>query len=241
MLTEHRPETAVKIKHLLIIVTLPNESTNCANIVRTNLTTIVDTFRECGFVNAASAHPSLRSFGTGHLLTLKVRYYCQFGGEVEAIRDEIDAPLHPNMQEKPPVMIRHSYSGQFYTFQANEIETELFKNVKILEVLKQLRGVADVVDVRGDLPTKYIAELTKCLAVADPGPAAKRAHRAKAATSSKQPKSSGGVQEFAADMLAKDPNMSPSMRKLCQDLMKSSTKSPAVWVSSLKSDKLLTD
>ena len=226
-----RPETAIKIKHLLIAVTLPDNTNSTANTVKTNLTTIFDTFQECGFVDADRFYSN--SCKMGHFLTLKVRYYSQFGGEVEAIREEIEGPIHPGLSGRPPVMIRHSMTGKFHTIPSTQFDTKLFKHIRILEVLKQHPGIADHVDIRGDLPTKYIEELTKVLAVDDQlaGIAAIKAKRAKAAIRSKQPKPSGGIQSFAADMLAKDPNMDAGMKKLYQDLMRTSTKSPAVWVS----------
>ncbi|KJY01464.1 hypothetical protein TI39_contig290g00027 [Zymoseptoria brevis] len=180
--------------------------------VRTNLHTIVDTFHECG----------------NHFLTLKLRYWGQFGGEVESVRDDIEGPLHPNMTVRPPIMIHHCGTGKLHSFRPNELDTKLFKNIKILEPLKKLKAITEQVDIRGDLPTTYINELAKVLAVTNPGPAAKRTQKAKAAVASKQPKHTGGLQAFAAEQLAKNPNMDAGMRKLYEDCMKTSRKSPAV-------------
>ncbi|SMQ48237.1 unnamed protein product [Zymoseptoria tritici ST99CH_3D7] len=207
-----RPETAIKIKHLFIIVALKKETPTSIHNVRTNLHTIVDTFRECG----------------NHFLTLKLRYWGQFGGEVESVRDDIEGPLHPNMSVRPPVMIHHCGTGKLHSFRPNEFDTKLFKNIKILEPLKKLKGITEQIDIRGDLPTTYINELIKVLAVTNPGPAAKRAQKAKAAVASKQPKHTGGLQAFAAEQLAKNPDMDAGMRKLYEDCMKTSRKSPAV-------------
>ncbi|KAI5358666.1 hypothetical protein Slin14017_G109490 [Septoria linicola] len=206
-----RPEAASKIKHLLVIINKPNDLlTDVANI-KINLRTIVDTFLECG----------------NKFLTLKIRYSSAFGGEVEAVRDAIEGPLHPGMTVRSPVMIRHAVTGKFHQFDEQEFHTKLFKNIHIIEPLKKLKGVAVQVDIRGDLPQRCIDELTSVLSVNDPGPAGKRALRSKAAAASKKAPSDS-LQSFAAEKLAEDPNMDPGMKALYQQLTRTSVKSPAV-------------
>jgi hypothetical protein len=223
MLIQSRPETAIKIKHLFILIGLKDESPTYAANTRTNLRTIVDTFNECH----------------NHFQTLKIRYWGEFGGEVEAVRHDLEGPLHPLIKERPPVMIRHATTGKFQAFRPKNYDTKLFKNTHILDSLKNFKNIADFVDIRGDIPAKNIAHLTDIIAVNDPGRPAKKAQRAKADAAKKQPKPNGGLQGFAAEMLAKKPNMDAESRKLYEDLMKTSRKSPAVMVSTLRTFDLI--
>jgi hypothetical protein len=154
----------------------------------------------------------------------------QFGGEVEAVRDELEGALPRFVTERPSVMIRHCTTGKFHSIKEKDFDTKLYKNIKILDALKKLKAITDQVDIRGDLPKTYIDELIKTLVVADPKPAAIRTQRTKAALASKQPAPTGGLHGFAAEMLAKDPKMSPGSRKILEDCMKTSRKSPAVMV-----------
>lgn len=86
-MTPTRPETAANIKHLLIIVNvrgLPAESHN----LKRNLYMMVDTLKGIGI----------------QLQTLKVRYWTQYGGEVEALREDLEGPLPPGIPPRPIMM-----------------------------------------------------------------------------------------------------------------------------------------
>ncbi|KXT11693.1 hypothetical protein AC579_6493 [Pseudocercospora musae] len=76
--------------------------------------------------------------------------------QIEGVRDDLEGPLHPRLPERPSVMIRHAFTAKFHTIKTSEVNTKLFKNINILEPLKELKGVAVYVDIRGDLPQEYI-------------------------------------------------------------------------------------
>ncbi|KAF7196216.1 hypothetical protein HII31_02283 [Pseudocercospora fuligena] len=212
-----RPENFVKIKQLFMIIS-GDESDEQVRNLKTNLRTIVDTIQQSG----------------NKLQLLKIRYWSQFGGEVEGVRDDLEGPLHPRLPERPPVMIRHAFTGKFHTIKASEVNAKLFRNISILEPLKKLKGVVDYVDIRGDLPRKYIDQLKRILTSLNPGKAALEMEKAKAeAASNKRPKPVGGLAGFIADFIEKDPNMSAERKAYYQRLTKTSSKSPAVMAQLL--------
>lgn len=214
-----RPETAANIKHLLIIVNvrgLPAESHN----LKRNLYMMVDTLKGIGI----------------QLQTLKVRYWTQYGGEVEALREDLEGPLPPGIPPRP-IMMKNFTTGRYDMVRRSEINTKLFRDINILEPLRRLKGVAQEASIRGDLPQAYKDELTKVLTSATPTCATKKKLQEKAAAERKRQAASTpspSLAEFARDMLAKDPNADAGMRGLYQQLMRTSVKSPAVMAELFK-------
>lgn len=204
--------------------------------LKTNLTTIVDTLKESG----------------NHLLTLTIRYWSHFGGEFEAVRDSLEGPLPRGMSKRPPAMIRHSVTGKFHQITAQNMQKTVFKDIYMLDSLKTLKGVADYVNIRGDLPCEYRDMLKNTLSSADPGAGGKKLRKAEEEAAQKRygplprttsaltcidtlathrPKPTGGIAGFAAEKLAaNDPDMTPALRDLYEQLSRTSTKSPAVMV-----------
>ncbi|CZT16152.1 uncharacterized protein RCC_01993 [Ramularia collo-cygni] len=212
------PETFAKIKHLHILVSIcqPDGALKYrGSVVRNlqpNLQTIVDTLLESG----------------NKLSTLIVRYWSHFGGEYEAVRESLEGPLPRSMATRPPALIRNAMTGRFQQIHAHSMHSTIFRDIHMLDPLKALKGVADYVNIRGDLPCEYRDELRKILSTEEPRIAGRKLRKADIEAASKKPKPDGGLAAFAAEKLAEDPDMEPGMKTLYNELLNSSTMSPAV-------------
>lgn len=164
-----RPEQIAMIKHIFILVKLVQPDSilserRALSNLKQNVQTIVNMFRA----------------SDNQLFTLRMRYESAFGGEFEDVREVFEAPLPPNMVERPAAMIRKTLTGELEEVHARELGEKVFKNINILDPFKALKGIADFVDIRGDLPCVYRDELAKILSSANPGAMGTKMRKAQA-------------------------------------------------------------
>ncbi|KAK4497793.1 hypothetical protein PRZ48_010447 [Zasmidium cellare] len=209
-----RPETAVKIKHLLIIVSNPHffrdpEIDRAKYALKENLQTTISTLAEVDL----------------KLKTLKVRYWSCFGGEVDSVRHEMEGPLQPGFPERPVMLQR--VGGRFTTIRRDQAEERVFSHAReVLAPLREFKKVAEDVSVRGDVPQGLIDELTQTMAM-DGAAIKKKQDKAEAIGKKKQPDNSG-LAEFARMCLDETPESDPETRALYERMMKVPAKSPSV-------------
>lgn len=197
----------IQIKHLYILVTnarartdpmLPRESRNLGM----NMLTVARYFKQ----------------GGNKLLTLKIRYTSCFDGEIDTVRDTLEDP-----SDDRPTMLRDRY-GRVHCVKKSEVAS-IFEYCTVLEPLKALKGIAEDVKIRGDLPQTYIDELVGVLSVSNPAPVTKK----KQATERAQPKQAkmASARDFMEEMARKNPG-SEWHRDMAERFKKIPVKSPAV-------------
>lgn len=83
-------------------------------------------------------------------------------------------------------MIRNSITGEFHQVYAHDMHSSIFRDIQILDALKALKGIADYVNIRGDLPCEYRDDLRKILSAVHPGAGGKKMRKADAEIASKK-------------------------------------------------------
>lgn len=214
----------LQIKHLYVMVTNtralkdPMLKVESATL-HTNLKTVVGAFKHAG----------------NKLTTLKLRYTSCFEGQIEAMRDDIEGPARPGMPERP-VMLKDKY-GKYHRMSRAEANERLFTYCNILNPLRHLKGVAEDVKIRGDLPGAYIDELTAVLSVDDPMPAIKK-KRADEEAAKQARRQKPDAQGFWAELFEKAKRKGDEgQAKLCAQMMRTSVKSPAVMADLAPTNK----
>ncbi|KAK3633174.1 hypothetical protein LTR56_015950 [Elasticomyces elasticus] len=204
-----------QIKHLYIIVNnacqlgdpmLKVESARLA----ANIKTVVEWFKVTG----------------NKFKTLKIRYSSAFEGQIEAVRDAIEGPQGPDGFERP-IMLADKY-GKYWQFGRKEAQAKLFIHCNILAPLMELKGVAEDVKVRGDIPQKMIDDMTATLSSTDVSPPTKKKKAEEAAEKQARPKKPD-QQDFWREM--RDKYMAKGdqgMVDMAEKMMSTSVMSPAV-------------
>ncbi|KAK6438762.1 hypothetical protein LTR95_005028 [Oleoguttula sp. CCFEE 5521] len=140
-----------QIKHLYIVAYNPHDFADRAHdLAARNLAMNLRLVSRC-----------FRVLGV-KLKTLKVRYMSRLEGQTDVVRNMMDA--HPKPIHKPKNLILRSHGGgRGYMFKPGGSPTEIFKNVGVLDALRLMRGCAERVVIRGDLPTAYLNEIKDML------------------------------------------------------------------------------
>ena len=212
-----------KIKHVCILITntraLADPLLDADSLrVRKNLETVA----QCFLV------------GGNKLKTLKIRYTSCFEGQIEAVRDSLDGELPKGMPERK-TMLKDKY-GKYHLVSRKEAHVKLFKHHKILDPLKHLKGIADDVKIRGDLPQAYMDELTEVLSksVTDVSHRVKKKRETDAAERKKRQvqEQESGFHAFMKQMAEKYKGTDTEQYYL--DCLKVPAKSPAVMADLFK-------
>lgn len=206
-----------EIKHVYIIITNtrsmtdPVISADSARINR-NLQTVARCFRE----------------GGNKLKTLKIRYTSCFDGQIDAVRDTLEGPIPPGMPERRAVL-KDSY-GKYYHVSRAEAPVKLFKYHSILDPLRNLKGIAEQVHIRGDLPGPYMEELKAVLSIleSDLGAKAKKKREVDAAEQKKRQQKDKGSSFHAFMKELAEKHEGTGLGDLARDCLKVPAKSPAV-------------
>jgi hypothetical protein len=212
-----------KIKHVYILVTntraLTDPLLDADSLrVRKNLETVAKCFL----------------IGGNKLKTLKIRYTSCFDGQIDSVRDSLEGGLPKGMPERK-TMLKDRY-GKYHLVSHEEAPVKLFKHHKILDPLKNLKGIADDVKIRGDLPQAYMDELTEVLSkpVSDISGAVKKKREAEAAERKKRQvqEQESGFHAFMKQMAEKYKGTGTEQHYL--DCLKVPAKSPAVMADLFK-------
>ncbi|KAK5115396.1 hypothetical protein LTR85_009856 [Meristemomyces frigidus] len=214
----------LQIKHLEILVTntralkdllLSIESAR----LNTNLKTIAATFKEAGV----------------KLKTFKIRYTSCFEGQIDAVRDAIEGPTRPGMPERPITL--KDKRGKYLTLKRAGVQQFLATHSKVLDPLRHLKGIAEDVKIRGDLPGAYIDDLTKTLLVNNPSTAVKKRQADEDAARQARRKQDDGQQEFWAELMEKNLREGDEgSAKLCAQMIRTSVKGPSFWADFMGPD-----
>ncbi|KAF2173449.1 hypothetical protein M409DRAFT_48426 [Zasmidium cellare ATCC 36951] len=216
-----RPETAVKVKHLLIIVSNPCFDRDQAieqakSALNRNLQTVISILGEVKL----------------KLKTLKIRYWSCFGGEVDSVRNELEGPAKPGFPERPVMLQR--VGGRFTTIKRGEAEQRIFSDARqVLAPLREFKKVAEDVSVRGDVPQPLIDELSCVLAV-DGAAMKKKLAKAEVAANTYEAAKTG-LAEFARERLDVTPDTDPESRALYERMMRIPAKLPSVMAKYMQS------
>ncbi|KAK6441815.1 hypothetical protein LTR95_001954 [Oleoguttula sp. CCFEE 5521] len=98
--------------------------------------------------------------------SLKVRYMSRLEGQTDVVRMMMDS--HPKPGKKPKNWILRSQGGgRGYMIKQGGSPTEIFKNVGVLDALRLMRGCAEQVIIRGDVPTAYLNEIKDMLTLGE--------------------------------------------------------------------------
>ena len=212
-----------KIKHLYILATntralsdpLLNADSLC---LEKNLKIVAKCFLE----------------GGNKLKTLKIRYTSCFEGQIDAVRDSLEGELPKGMPERK-TMLKDKHS-KYHLVSRKEAPIKLFKHHKILDPLKHLKGIADDVKIRGDLPQAYMDELAKVLSkpVSDVSHRVKKKREAEAAERKKRQdqEQESGFHAFMKQMAEQYKGTDTEQYYL--DCLKVPAKSPAVMADLFK-------
>nr|OQO22128.1 hypothetical protein B0A51_09392 [Rachicladosporium sp. CCFEE 5018] len=144
-----------QIKHLYIIAYNPHDFSDrshdlAARNLAMNLRLVSRCFRVLGV----------------KLKTLKLRYMSRLEGQTDVVRTMMDS--HPKLGKKPKNWILRSQGGgRGYMIKQGGSPTEIFKNVGVLDALRLMRGCAEQVIIRGDLPTAYLNEIKDMLTLGE--------------------------------------------------------------------------
>ena len=202
-----------EIKHVYIIISNlcsmadPVFDADSARINR-NLQTVARCFRQ----------------GGNKLKTLKFRYTSCFDGQIDAVRETLEGPIPKGMPERT-AMLEDRY-GQYYQGSHAEAASKLFYHHKILDPLRNLKGIAEYVHIRGDLPGPYMDELRAVLSVPETDLGAK-------AKKKRQEQDRGlGFHAFMKKMA--DNHKGAEDGQFYLDLLKVPTKSRAVMADLMK-------
>jgi hypothetical protein len=212
-----------KIKHVYIIITNTRAMTDPlvkADSLRINqnLKAVARCFRE----------------GGNKLKTLKIRYTSCFDGQIDAVRDSLEGELADGMPERRTMLKdRH---GKYHHVSRAEAAVKLFKYHKILDPLRALKGIAELMQIRGDLPGAYMEELKTILSVPTSklGAIAKRKRETEEAERKKRQEQDkgSGFHAFMKTMVEKYKGTPDE--KTYRDMLKVSAKSPAVMADLMK-------
>ena len=148
----------LQVKHLEILIhnTQPLDSLSLrieSARLRANLHTVATCFTQAG----------------NKLKTLKVRYTSCFSGQIEMMREAIEGPLHKDAPARRISLT--DTAGKLHYFPREEAARRLFAPCEaVLAPLLQMKAIADVVSVRGDLPGRLIDLLTTTMSAPDPSP-----------------------------------------------------------------------
>jgi hypothetical protein len=162
------------------------------------------------------------------LHTLKIRYTSCFDGQIDAVRGNLEGKLPEGMPERT-TMIKDSH-GNYHNVKKSEAHQYLFRHGNMLNSLRCLKGIADDVKIRGDLPQALMDELAVLHTSPHVAPALKKKQAAEqAARKDRQEKEKGtGFHAFMQEMLKKHEGKDPGMADFCRQALKTSVKSPAV-------------
>ena len=153
-------------------------------------------------------------------------YTSCFGGELEAVRDAIEGPLPPGVKP-PPIMLKDMHD-QYYHVKRTDASNRLFKHGTILEPLFKLKGVAEYVNVRGDLPQAYMDRLTTSLSNPNPAPATKKKLLKEQAVKQARPKEPS-MHDFFRELAVKNRQEGDhGAADLCEQMTRTTVKSPGV-------------
>lgn len=147
-----------KIKHIYVIVQHkralddPKRALESANLEK-NIKNMVRCILESGI----------------KLHTLKVRYTSLFDGQIDAVRHNIEDKPAPGTTDNP-TMLKDCH-GRYHYVKRAEVYQKIFCHGNILESLRCLKGIADNVQIRGDLPQAYMDKLTALLTAPARAPA----------------------------------------------------------------------
>ena len=131
-------------------------------------------------------------------------------------------------------MLRDAY-GRNHVVKRAEAKDYLFKYCNILEPLRALKDIAELVKIRGDLPQAYTDDLTKTLSASNLSVKIKKQQNEEKAVREAQHKAPS-FQEFMAGISEKnkDDLASAGMVKLARQCMNVTAKSPAVMRELMK-------
>lgn len=165
--------------------------------------------------------------GGNKFKTLKIRYTSCFEGQIDAVRDSIEGKLPKGMPERD-IIIKDCH-GKYHHVKRAEAYDYFFKYGTILAPLLCLKGIAEDVKVRGDLPQKYMDDLTTDLSVAGPAPVTKKKQieeevERKNREAHRMPGFHALIKEFAKKHEGKDDGMAEWYR----DAIRTPDMSPAV-------------
>ncbi|KAK3684710.1 hypothetical protein LTR37_020004 [Vermiconidia calcicola] len=212
-----------KIKHIYIIVRNmraladPYVKIESARL-EANLKTVSQCFLQAG----------------NKLKTLKIRYTSCFDGQIDAVRDEIEGDLPEGMPDRP-ILIKDAH-GKHYSFERGEAKAYFFKHITVLEPLRRLKGIADDVKIRGDLPQAYMDGLAKVLSVPTPPPAIKKKQMEEGVARKRREESRKGTgfHAFMKELADGYEGSDPGMADYCRGMLKTSVMSPAVMADLMK-------
>ncbi|KAK3708009.1 hypothetical protein LTR37_011702 [Vermiconidia calcicola] len=212
-----------KVKHLYIIVrnvralTDPHLKVESARL-EANLKTVSQCFLQAG----------------NKLKTLKIRYTSCFDGQIDAVRGEVEGDLPEGMPDRP-ILIKDTH-GKHYSFERGEAKAYFFKHITVLEPLRRLKGIADDVKIRGDLPQAYMDGLVKVLSAPTPPPAIKKKQMEAEVARKRREESRKGndFHSFMKELADGYEGSDPGMADYCRGMLKTSVMSPAVMADMMK-------
>ena len=212
-----------KIKHLYILVTntgalsdpLLKADSLC---LEKNLKTVAKCFLD----------------GGNKLKTLKIRYTSCFEGQIDAVRDSLEGELPKGMPERK-TMLKDRY-GEYHLVSRAEAPAKLFKYHKSLDPLRELKGIADDVKIRGDLPQAYMEDLTEVLSkpVSDVSGAVKKKRETEAAERKKRQEQEQNSSFYACMKRLAEKYKGTDAEQDYLEMLKVSDKSPAVMADLFK-------
>jgi len=130
-------------------------------------------------------------------------------------------------------MLKDKY-GKHHHMKHAEAQQSLFKHCSLLDPLRNLKGIAEDVKIRGDLQSAYIEELTGTLSVTSPSAAIKK-KQAQAVAAKKARRERPDQQKFWAELMEKaQAKGDHGQAELCANMIRTSVKSPAVMAELMR-------